>query len=281
MSGADNILDVKRESTDATQTEHADDFGVFGSLTMPDSGYDGSQSSSPGTESEASPINDRMASAIPQRCKIEPKSEGTSPGIAGIYSRHSSESSRDRKFGLGHSDDGDEKPTLRSEIAEADPAYPTEECNICQFSYGPLEITRLGCGHARCNTCLRRTFWLVTRTECTFPAKCCGESIPLLLVAELLSPVQLAAYHATRLRSSAFDQVYCINSKCRAFIPREHRNCGYATCPTCQTAFHQGDCQGMPDAPSDESLIEPKGWARCYRCRDLVERQFGNCNYMQ
>jgi hypothetical protein len=289
MSGADNMQDVKRESTGTVEAEYADVPGVVGCSPMSDSGYGcGSEWS----KSTALPIEDHTTSVIFLRCKIEPKSEDTSSGIAGIHSRHSSESFGEEKIELGLSEDGDEKPPVpRSETTalgspyptEEGSAYRTEECNICHFFYEPLEITRLGCGHSRCDTCLRKTFRLVTKAECPFPARCCGESIPLLLAAELLSPVELEEYHATRLQACAFDPIYCISSECKAFIPREHRNCGYATCPACQETFHQADGEGWPDRPSAEGLLraEIRGWRRCYRCYDLVERQFGNCNYMQ
>jgi IBR domain, a half RING-finger domain len=157
-------------------------------------------------------------------------------------------------------------------------------CEACREAGGLIEVT---CGHYYCGECLEQLVKTAVKEEASFPPRCCKEPVSVQTLRRWLAGSVMHEYERKKIEYSSGDKVYCSRLTCSAFVPAEDRHgdegtcpqCGRVTCTHCKLMWHGGDC------PKDKALqkvldtAEQKGWQRCYRCRQVVERAVG-CNHI-
>lgn len=161
------------------------------------------------------------------------------------------------------------------------------ECCVCCEKFRSCDIMSLRCNHFYCRECLKELFVRSTKDHERFPPKCCGQNIPLNVIASRLDNTELENFKNTEAELSTTNRTYCCNPTCGKFIPpgpvttnKAHcRHCGTATCFSCKKAYHAGNCPWDPSFQATIDLGKTKGWQRCFRCKEMIELSFG-CNHV-
>ncbi|KAF2396727.1 hypothetical protein EJ06DRAFT_483040 [Trichodelitschia bisporula] len=163
------------------------------------------------------------------------------------------------------------------------------ECNVCGTETKRADIARLPCGaHLFCKGCLKDHFLRAVNDQSLFPPHCCRKPIPLSMISAQLSASEVQAYKDAELEHTTPHKIYCSNPRCSKFIPplriTKHKakcKCGHSTCPRCKRPAHaKGDgCPEDPDLADVLKLGKKRGWQRCAKCLQMVEKTEG-CDHM-
>ncbi|KAF5704810.1 IBR-like protein [Fusarium globosum] len=158
----------------------------------------------------------------------------------------------------------------------------TQECIACNDRFPPLALSQAPCSHDYCRECLVGLVRSSLQDETLFPPRCCGQNIPVKQ-GRWLSLELVGQFQAKKLEFETPNRTYCSEPSCSTFVPPAFISGDRATCPKCsrKTCTH---CKG-PDhigvCPSDTAsqqvlqLAAQNGWQQCYKCRRLVELNFG------
>ncbi|KAK7632059.1 hypothetical protein IWX47DRAFT_760576, partial [Phyllosticta citricarpa] len=159
----------------------------------------------------------------------------------------------------------------------------------------------LPCDHYYCSDCISRIFDGAITASISrlnpqpFLPECCrGHPIPYTAVANHLhGPTrQNFTRHATLLATPIEERTWCAGENCGRFIPPTTTNtlvrcpsCTLQTCTQCKrlSTDHMGGVGGLcPEDADVKALLltaQQRGWQRCYRCENMVEKRSG-CNHM-
>lgn len=165
---------------------------------------------------------------------------------------------------------------------------PARTCIACFKHINPLEAARTPCNHDYCRNCIEAMFENVIENRSQFPARCCGQPIPLLTAQPLLRPGLIPLYERKQIESETVDKTYCSNARCSRFlygndIQNERATCGNCrtvTCTRCKAFAHTGRCGADPGLRQVLDAARQNRWQQCYSCHQLVERIEG-CTHMR
>ncbi|KAK2766523.1 IBR finger domain-containing protein [Colletotrichum kahawae] len=163
-----------------------------------------------------------------------------------------------------------------------------EPCISCQDSFPVTKLSPCPCSHLYCHDCLRSLFEACLTDESLFPARCCGQQIPVDDHRPVLGSKLVGQFRAKEVEFSTPNRTYCHQPTCSTFVPVEFIKNDVATCPQCycrtcamcKGAEHRGDECGQDTATQFLlQLAAENGWQRCFSCRRVVELEYG-CNHM-
>lgn len=166
-------------------------------------------------------------------------------------------------------------------------SIPRLTCEIC-FNQAPTTLTtNLDCNHTWCKTCIVSVFDNATKSERSWPARCCNLPISTERVQALLDANLQGRYAAKSIEWSTKNRTYCCVERCSTFIPPstiQDRNarcprCRSATCAGCKKAYHVGECDGSPNEGLLTQLAQQNRWQRCPSCSRFIELSTG-CNHI-
>lgn len=163
-----------------------------------------------------------------------------------------------------------------------------EPCISCQDRFSVTKLSHCPCSHLYCHDCLRNLFEACLTDESLFPARCCGQRIPVDDHRPVLGSKLVGQFRAKEVEFSTLNRTYCHQPTCSTFVPVEFikndvatcPQCYYRTCIMCKGAEHRGDECGQDTATQIIlHLAAENGWQRCFSCRRVVELEHG-CNHM-
>lgn len=175
------------------------------------------------------------------------------------------------------------------DLLRAEENRPSIICMICEEDYHPTVTSTLNCRHIWCRHCLREQFEAATRSESSWPPRCCGQTIAAENIRVLLNPSLLARYAAKSIEWATTNRTYCHENTCSEFIlpqtitGRRARcpRCERVTCSECKKAYHVNE--PCPEDSENDNILrqmaEENGWPRCPGCDRYVEITHG-CNHM-
>lgn len=144
------------------------------------------------------------------------------------------------------------------------------------------------CEHSYCNDCLASYVKSALEPDGTFPHLCCNLPITLESVRAHLHHDLVKRYEEKHAEIIAACSLVCAQPGCCVVIPPEKivedlghcLACNYYTCTRCRQREHK-DKACATNAEQEEllKLAKEKGWQACYRCRNMIELNFG-CNHM-
>lgn len=176
------------------------------------------------------------------------------------------------------------KSILRDRPRSLDTQY---ECLACTERILLYEDIQAPCSHHYCRKCIVKLFDHSTTDESLFPARCCGQQIPVSLVGSFLDPNLIQRIEEKAVEFGTLDRTYCAQTSCASFIPPNHIHDNTATCPLCsertcslcKQPTHDEDCPQDVELQSTLRTAQEAGWQRCYQCRTMVELTVG-CNHI-
>ena len=167
------------------------------------------------------------------------------------------------------------------------------ECTGCFDEVSDTKAVALPCGSKFCQTCFPAFVRSTTRSEDSFPPKCCHIPIPQHLIRRHLTKKDLAWYEEKALEYAVpvSNRYYCVNTSCAKWIdtrkaPRKHRllqcpHCRVKLCTLCRGPEHSAREACPQDFDLERTLeqAERAGWKRCIDCQAVVEWNTG-CHHM-
>jgi hypothetical protein len=186
--------------------------------------------------------------------------------------------------------EGSSSPVSRRKHKSKKTVKPqTVVCVSCMEPQLKRDVVRAPCSHRYCRGCITKMFDNSISDLLLFPARCCGQQIPILLAERLLDASLIQRLKMKEEEFRTPNPTYCASTTCALFIPPEFINSETAICPSCskQTCL---SCKklahaGVPDCPRDRELqatlktAKKARWTRCYKCRAIVARESG-CKHM-
>ncbi|KAI1416864.1 hypothetical protein F5Y13DRAFT_185703 [Hypoxylon sp. FL1857] len=179
------------------------------------------------------------------------------------------------------------------------PAHPLPQhpatllCTVCLEESPVTLMSRLGCNHIHCQTCIQSNGRAALASVPFVPAKCCLViPVDVLRHAGAFTNEEMQQYlRLTEEATSPQPKLYCHDSNCGAFIAADHKTrrvgecaeCGKKTCKTCHKKSHFGACDQAAlaeESVADElvyQLADKKGWKKCPNCLKIVQK-VGGCN---
>jgi hypothetical protein len=162
-----------------------------------------------------------------------------------------------------------------------------QKCAACTDLTSIYDGIQAPCSHHYCRKCIVQLFNSTMTDKSLFPARCCGQQIPVSLAEEFLSPDIIQRIEEKWFEFRNSDRTYCAQPSCASFI---HSNliqddigtcpfCLVRTCTLCKQLAHAGDCPQDFELQSTLRRAQEAGWQRCYQCRAVVELTFG-CNHI-
>ena len=163
------------------------------------------------------------------------------------------------------------------------------ECKRCFDTLPPKAAVLLPCQHRYCSHCFSQLVINATRSESTFPPKCCLQKIPRRTIRSRLSPNDLALLDQKTLEYAIAvgHRYYCASPECAKWIDVRAAHsyegclicphCGFSVCILCRAQGH-GKGQNCPNKSGPSTTLQqPKraGWQKCYHCRTVVELNGG------
>ncbi|EPS37404.1 hypothetical protein H072_8916 [Dactylellina haptotyla CBS 200.50] len=176
------------------------------------------------------------------------------------------------------------------------PGTTKRECVSCTDMFPVTEIITLDCNHKYCETCLSFMVLTASQQESTMPPKCCGTRVRPALIKKVLKTNDDKIKFSRKIieyDTSVEKRLFCPKKKCGAFIPYHPRKdqhhpligtcqkCGTRACRICKGKAHKPneDCPEDLGLNAVIDLSKATGWKRCYRCRAMIELNYG-CNHM-
>ncbi|CZR48791.1 uncharacterized protein FPRO_03888 [Fusarium proliferatum ET1] len=158
----------------------------------------------------------------------------------------------------------------------------TQECIACNDRFPPLALSKAPCSHDYCRECLLSLTRSSLQDETLFPPRCCGQNIPIEQ-GRWFSPELVGQFQAKKLEFETPNRTYCSEPSCSTFVPPAFVSGDSATCPKCsrKTCTHCKGPNHLGVCPSDTAsqqvlqLAAQNGWQQCYKCRKLVELNYG------
>ncbi len=154
------------------------------------------------------------------------------------------------------------------------------------------------CGHHYDAPCVLELFAAATRDESLFPPRCCRREIPLAMIQPFMAASALKAYREKAAEFGTPKRVYCARQACSRFLGAQFEatsasraaplmkcpavGCSTTTCSGCKNEVKPSIlhlCAGSDADTAVLKLAETSGWARCPRCRTLIELNQG-CYHM-
>ncbi|KAF3930232.1 hypothetical protein ABW20_dc0104613 [Dactylellina cionopaga] len=176
------------------------------------------------------------------------------------------------------------------------PGTTKRECVSCTDMFPVTEIVTLDCDHKFCESCLNMMVMTAAQQESTMPPKCCGTKVRPAVIKRILKSDEDKIKFSRKIieyDTSVEKRLFCPRKKCGAFIPYHPRKdqdhpligtcqkCGTRACRICKGKAHKftEDCPEDLGLNAVIGLSKDNGWKRCYRCRAMIELNYG-CNHM-
>ncbi|KAF3903320.1 hypothetical protein AA313_de0202523 [Arthrobotrys entomopaga] len=176
------------------------------------------------------------------------------------------------------------------------PGTTKRECVSCTDMFPVTEIITLDCDHKYCEPCLNMMVLTAAQQESTMPPKCCGARVLPNVIRRVLKTDEEKIKFSRKIieyDTSVEKRLFCPKKKCGAFIPYHPRKdqahplvgtcqkCGTRACRICKGKAHKPnqDCPEDLGLNAVIDLSKETGWKRCYRCRAMIELNYG-CNHM-
>ncbi|KAF3941353.1 hypothetical protein ABW19_dt0204402 [Dactylella cylindrospora] len=176
------------------------------------------------------------------------------------------------------------------------PGTTKRECASCMELFNVLDVITLECDHKFCEECLRIMVMTASQQEATMPPSCCKMSVRPNVIKKVLKTQEDRVAFSRKVieyDTSIDKRLFCPKKKCGAFIPyhplkdKHHplvghcQKCGTRACRICKGKAHKyaEDCPQDMDLNAVLELSSTKGWRRCYRCRAMIELNYG-CTHM-
>ncbi|KAJ5746379.1 hypothetical protein N7520_011561 [Penicillium odoratum] len=144
------------------------------------------------------------------------------------------------------------------------------------------------CHHKFCHDCTRQLILMTIKNESLYPARCCGQVLPPMVLLSVLSYRELQKYSDKGLEYSTHNRVYCADPKCSEFIPPfaiDGENglclkCYQHTHLPCRSLAHPGvECPTNSQYRQVLALADAKKWRECAKCKNMIELGLG-CNHI-
>ncbi|KAK6522012.1 hypothetical protein TWF281_002583 [Arthrobotrys megalospora] len=176
------------------------------------------------------------------------------------------------------------------------PGSTKRECVSCTDMFPVTEIVTLDCDHRFCEGCLNMMVMTASQQESTMPPKCCNIKVRPNVIKRVLKTDEDKVKFSRKIieyDTSVEKRLFCPKQKCGAFIPYHPRKdqhhpligtcqkCGTRACRICKGKAHKHteDCPEDIGLNAVIGLSKDNGWKRCYRCRAMIELNYG-CNHM-
>lgn len=144
------------------------------------------------------------------------------------------------------------------------------------------------CKHSYCDDCLASYMKSALEPDGTFPPQCCNLPITLQLARAHLHHDLVKRYEEKHAEIVAACPLLCAQPGCCVVISLEKvvedlaycLACNNYTCTRCRLLEHK-DTPCPTDAEQEDlmKLAKEKGWQACFRCKNMIELNFG-CNHM-
>lgn len=159
------------------------------------------------------------------------------------------------------------------------------QCCVCLDWLHDCKTINLPCEHCYCSDCLVEHLVRTIGDHTLFPPRCCRQNVPSSVIEQVLPPDTLEEFRAAEVEYFTEDRTYCID--CGKFIHPGNIKSGKATCARCDSEtcamcknrYHLNDCPSDPALQATLALAADQGWQRCYKCRAMVELNYG-CYHM-
>ncbi|KAK6341851.1 hypothetical protein TWF730_001338 [Orbilia blumenaviensis] len=176
------------------------------------------------------------------------------------------------------------------------PGSTQRECISCTDMFPVTEIITLDCNHRYCESCLNMMVMTASQQESTMPPKCCSVKVRPNIIKRVLKTDEDKIKFSRKIieyDTMVEKRLFCPKRKCGAFIPYHPRKdqhhplvgtcqkCGTRACRICKGKAHKPteDCPEDLGLNAVIGLSKDNGWKRCYRCRAMIELNYG-CNHM-
>ncbi|KAF3313089.1 hypothetical protein TWF173_006264 [Orbilia oligospora] len=176
------------------------------------------------------------------------------------------------------------------------PGSTKRECVSCTDMFPVTEIVTLDCDHRYCEECLNVMVMTASQQENTMPPKCCSVRVRPNVIKRVLKTDEDKVKFSRKIieyDTIVEKRLFCPKQKCGAFIPYHPRKdqhhplvgtcqkCGTRACRICKGKAHKHteDCPEDLGLNAVIGLSKDNGWKRCYRCRAMIELNYG-CNHM-
>ncbi|KAF3188641.1 hypothetical protein TWF106_005280 [Orbilia oligospora] len=176
------------------------------------------------------------------------------------------------------------------------PGSTKRECVSCTDMFPVTEIVTLDCDHRYCEECLNVMVMTASQQESTMPPKCCSVRVRPNVIKRVLKTDEDKVKFSRKIieyDTVVEKRLFCPKQKCGAFIPYHPRKdqhhplvgtcqkCGTRACRICKGKAHKHteDCPEDLGLNAVIGLSKDNGWKRCYRCRAMIELNYG-CNHM-
>ncbi|KAF3166537.1 hypothetical protein TWF225_006293 [Orbilia oligospora] len=176
------------------------------------------------------------------------------------------------------------------------PGSTKRECVSCTDMFPVTEIVTLDCDHRYCEECLNVMVMTASQQESTMPPKCCSVRVRPNVIKRVLKTDEDKVKFSRKIieyDTIVEKRLFCPKRKCGAFIPYHPRKdqhhplvgtcqkCGTRACRICKGKAHKHteDCPEDLGLNAVIGLSKDNGWKRCYRCRAMIELNYG-CNHM-
>lgn len=176
---------------------------------------------------------------------------------------------------------------------------PVMPCSVCLEDFPRDSLLTLECQCHYCNDCLNGAFRAGCANMASFPPRCCGTPLRILVWGYALDADVLERYKEVEAEFSSHRPLYCAKKTCSEFIPDtayiEAEEAG--RCPTCQTltcklclkeeATHSQWQLGRRICPAPDADVSAllnlgvrRNWRQCPTCLVMVEKTDG-CNHVE
>lgn len=163
----------------------------------------------------------------------------------------------------------------------------THTCVSCGDTNNDMHFIAV-CKHSYCDDCLASYLTSSLEPDGTFPPLCCSLPITIESARPHLHHDMAQRFERKHAEIVAACSLLCAQSRCCVVIPPEEivedlghcSACNTYTCTKCRLQEHKGELCPT-DAEQEElmRLARERGWQACYRCKNMIELNFG-CNHM-
>ena len=168
------------------------------------------------------------------------------------------------------------------------------KCRACLEDVPTGKRIYVNCGCTYCRECLNSAVRAGLANKMSFPPKCHVE-IDVHSMGAFLDAEVLQQYNAVEEEFRSKQALYCSNTHCAKFIPKQSIDtaagalvcctcCGDKTCTKCRSAesVHEAGSKKCPDdldLAKMKDLVTKRKWSRCPTCKNVVEKIEG-CDHM-
>lgn len=172
-------------------------------------------------------------------------------------------------------------------------------CSACLEDIPNENLLTLECQCQYCYECLNGAFRAGCSTMGSFPPRCCGNPLRIMVWGYLLKPDVLERYKTIEAEFSSHRPLYCAKKTCSEFIPdtaylltEEAGHCSKCQTITCKLCLKAEKAHRhwqlrrriCPEEDADETalltLSAQRNWRQCPTCNVMVEKTNG-CNHVE